>query len=125
MFSVNFAKAEDFEIIKKIANECNLKGTLNFFEEIFMIAREDKPFGFISMKVDINNAIITNLAILPSYRDRGVENLMVRVVLNHALDMGLENACVNIPFYKDFFCKLGFKEKGDFQIVKLREFFGE
>lgn len=31
MFSVNFAKAEDFEIIKKIANECNLKGTLNFF----------------------------------------------------------------------------------------------
>ncbi|EIW01208.1 GNAT family N-acetyltransferase [Thermoanaerobacter siderophilus] len=103
MFSVNFAKAEDFEIIKKIANECNLKGTLNFLEEIFMIAREDKPFGFISMKVENNNAIITNLAILPSYRDKGFENLMVRVVLNHALDMGLENACVNIPFYKDFF----------------------
>ncbi|ADD02395.1 conserved hypothetical protein [Thermoanaerobacter italicus Ab9] len=125
MFSIKFAKAEDFETIKKIANECGIKGPLNFLEEIFMVAREDKPFGFISMKVEINNAIITNLAILPSYRDKGVENLMVRVVLNHALDMGLENACVNIPFYKDFFCKLGFMEKGDFQMVKLKEFFRE
>jgi N-acetylglutamate synthase-like GNAT family acetyltransferase len=125
MFSVKFAKAEDFETIKKIANKCNLNKTLDFLEEIFMIAREDRPFGFISMKVENNNAIITNLAILPSHRDKGFENLMVRVVLNHALDMGLENACVNIPFYRDFFCKLGFKEKGDFQIVKLKEFFRE
>ncbi|KHO62444.1 acetyltransferase [Thermoanaerobacter sp. YS13] len=125
MFSVKFAKAEDFETIKRIANKCNLNKTLDFLEEIFMIAREDRPFGFISMKVENNNAIITNLAILPSHRDKGFENLMVRVVLNHALDMGLENACVNIPFYRDFFCKLGFKEKGDFQIVKLKEFFRE
>ncbi|MDP9749721.1 MULTISPECIES: GNAT family N-acetyltransferase [Thermoanaerobacter] len=125
MFSIKFAKAEDFETIKKIANECGIKGPLNFLEEIFMVAREDKPFAFISMKVENNNAIISNLAILPSYRDKGFENLMVRAVLNHALDMGLENACVNMPFYKDFFCKLGFMEKGDFQMVKLKEFFRE
>lgn len=125
MFSLNFAKTEDFEAIKKIAADCNLKKNLDFLNEIFMIAREDIPFGFISIKVENNNAIITNLAILPSYRDKGFENLMVRVALNHALDMGLEKACVNIPFYKDFFCKLGFEVKSDFQIINLKEFFGE
>ncbi|AIS52426.1 hypothetical protein TKV_c12550 [Thermoanaerobacter kivui] len=90
-----------------------------------MIAREDKPFGFISMKVENNNAIITNLAILPQYQNKGFENLMVRVMLNHAIDMGLENAYVNLPFYKDFFYELGFREKGDFLAVKLKEFFRE
>ncbi|HHW56649.1 MAG TPA: GNAT family N-acetyltransferase [Clostridia bacterium] len=125
MFSVKFAKAEDFEVIEKIANESNLKKNLNFVEEIFMIAREDKPFGFISMKVENNNAVITNLAILSSYKEKGFENLMVRVMLNHALDMGLKNAFVNIPSYKDFFCKLGFEEKGDFQTIELKQFFGE
>lgn len=123
MFSLKFAKEEDFNDIMEIAQSCNIVEQPNFTQEIFMIVKDEISFGFISMKIENNIAVITNIVILPEYKNLGYENLMIRVILNEAIEMGLNEAYVNLPSYNDFFNYLGFKKQKIGLSVNLNEFF--
>ncbi|MGB9779401.1 GNAT family N-acetyltransferase [Caldanaerobacter sp.] len=125
MFRIRFAKREDFPEIERIAKKCGISSKLNFLDEIFMIAEDTLPFGFISMKVEDTTAYITNFVLLPTHKDENMENLMIRVMLNHALDMGLEKAAVGLKEWEEFFLKIGFGREGDLQVVNLKKFFKE
>lgn len=125
MFSIKFAKKEDFGDIEKIAKLCNAFKQLNFMQDIFMVLKDKITIGFISMKIEENTAIITNIAILPDYRNQGYENLLVRVILNEAVEMGLNKAYVNLPIYNEFFASLGFERQKTGLSVNLNEFFGQ
>lgn len=125
MFSIKFAKKEDFKEIEKIAKSCGAIEQLNFMQDIFMVLKDEIIFGFISMKIERDTATITNMAILPEYRYQGYENLLVRVILNEAIEMGLNKAHVNLPVYNEFFAQLGFKKHETGLSVNLNEFFGQ
>ncbi|AAM24555.1 MAG: hypothetical protein XD49_0321 [Caldanaerobacter subterraneus] len=125
MFHLRFAKREDFPKIEKLAKECGVTSDLDFLSEIFMIAEDSIPFGFISMSIKDDTVYITNFVLLPSHRDKNLENLIIRVILNHALDMGLERAATDLKAWEDFFCEIGFVREGNFQVVNLKNFFKE
>jgi N-acetylglutamate synthase-like GNAT family acetyltransferase len=125
MFRIRFAKREDFPEIERLAKKCGITSELNFLTEIFMIAEDTLPFGFVSIKIEDRTAYITNFALLPTHKDENMENLMIRVILNHALDMGLEKAAVSLKEWEDFFLKIGFAKEGNLQVVNLKKFFKE
>jgi len=126
MFSIRFAQKEDLPKIKYIAKTCNISDFTNYNKEIYMISSIDENvFGFISLKLENGQAIITKLVILPEYKDKGFENTMVRVILNHALDMGFNKAFVDLPQYEKFFSNIGFRKIDKGQEVSLKDFFLE
>lgn len=123
MFTIKFATKNDFKYIENIKEKCNLHYKDNYKSNIFMIAKDEIPFGYISMSIKDDIANIESILILPEYRNHGYGNMMVRLILTSAYERGVKSAYVNIPSLKNYFKFIGFNLINNDISIDLKKLF--
>lgn len=97
----------------KTSFEEELKNMLS----IYLVAKEDgKVIGYIGSWMIIDECHITNIAILPSHRRKGIASKLVKELMNYCNENGisymlLEVRTNNVPAQK-LYEKFGFKSDG-------------
>lgn len=123
MFKIEFASIKDLEYIKNIANIYNIPFPCDVNKNIFMTAIDDKPFGYISVNIKNDTAIITGHAVLPEYRNKGYGTILLRVILNNLYNFGIKKANVDFSAHDDFYISNGFEITDNGLLVDLNELF--
>ncbi|AEF17258.1 GCN5-related N-acetyltransferase [Thermoanaerobacterium xylanolyticum LX-11] len=121
MFKIKFASEEDLKYIKKIADYFKLSLLVDLNKCINMIATDEKPFGFITIKVDDDTAYIIGHAVLPEYQMKGYGTMLLKVALNNVYDFGIKKACVKNSISDDFYIGNHFKKSDNGLYVDIEE----
>ncbi|AJH77657.1 MULTISPECIES: ribosomal protein S18-alanine N-acetyltransferase [Heyndrickxia] len=88
----------------------------NHFATYLVLVENEKVIGYCGVWVIVDEAHVTNLAVLPEYRGRKLgetllKNVMAYAALNHAETLSLEVRVSNIVA-RSLYRKLGFREGG-------------
>lgn len=87
----------------------------------FLAKEETEVIGYIGMKVVLDEADITNVAVLPAYRKKGIARKLLQQLLDEARQQGIysiylevrDSNAAAITLYKH----AGFKEVGKERII--------
>lgn len=123
MFKIKFASEEDLKYIKEIADYFKLPLLVDLSKCINMIATDEKPFGFITIKVDDDTAYIIGHAVLPEYQMKGYGTMLLKVALNNVYDFGIKKACIKNSIRDDFYIGNHFKKSDNGLYVDIEELF--
>ncbi|ORX24145.1 GNAT family N-acetyltransferase [Thermoanaerobacterium sp. PSU-2] len=123
MFKIKFASEEDLKYIKEIADYFELPFSVDLSKCINMIATDEKPFGFITIKVYDDMAYIIGHAVLPEYQMKGYGTMLLKVALNNVYDFGIKKACIKHSKFDDFYIKNHFERLEDILYVDIEELF--
>ncbi|WP_170006311.1 ribosomal protein S18-alanine N-acetyltransferase [Bacillus fonticola] len=58
----------------------------NMYAEYLLLCDRDKVIGYCGMWLVVDEAHITNIAVLPSYRGRGMGRILLQTVLAHCVN---------------------------------------
>ncbi|MEG6565879.1 GNAT family N-acetyltransferase [Thermoanaerobacterium saccharolyticum] len=123
MFKIKFASEEDLKYIKEIADYFKFPFSVDLSKCINMIATDEKPFGFITIKVDDDMAYIIGHAVLPEYQMKGYGTMLLKVALNNVYDFGIKKAYVKNSISDDFYIRNHFKKSDNGLYVDIEELF--
>jgi len=107
---IRSAKLNDMESIIEILSEANLPfSDINLEKQDFLIAtKENKIIGIIGIEVYDGIGLLRSLAIISTYRNKGIGSELYREMIFLALSKGIKELYLLTTTAERFFSKLGF-----------------
>lgn len=124
--TIDYMKLKDLDDVMEIERQsftipwsrysyiCELRD--NYFSHYITAKCEDKVVGYAGMWLILDEAHITNVAVLPSYRGIGIGELLMRALITLAKDKGAKSMTLEVRksnyIAQNLYIKLSFKPVG-------------
>lgn len=119
-------RVEDLDDVEEIEKLCFVtpwsKETLktditrNFCSRYAVARLDDRVVGYIGMWLVVDEAHITNLAVHPNYRHRGIGERLMKYMMRMAVNIGINRMTLEVRksniVAQNLYKKLGFQESG-------------
>ena len=115
---------EDVKTVAQIEKECfslpwseaSFEDSLAREDTVFLVCEDQEVVGYIGMYLSFEEGEITNVAVTPSYRQRGCGNLLIQAIKEEAKARAAESVILevrvsNVPAIS-LYKKHGFEEIG-------------
>lgn len=123
MMHIKFATKEDIDNIAKIEQECflspwsreSIAESLSNPASHFLIAYEDeKPAGYMGLQIFSGEGYVTNIAVLPEFRRRGIAKSLIKKQLEN------EMIFITLEVRESNFSAISLYEKMGFENMGIR-----